>query len=283
MSGIDETNQAQADFWASAGEMWTALRDRFDDQAGDHGVAAIEALNPQPGERVLDVGCGAGSSTIDIARRVGSDGFVRGFDISPTMIAGARRLAETSRIDNVAFEVGDAMVAPFPPEHDGVYSRFGVMFFSDAARGFANMRNALRADGRLAFVCWQTPLKNEWASVPLSILGRYTELPFGSDPTAPGPFSLSDADRLEQVLADAGYVDLRIEGREVPVKLGADIDEAVDFLFGLMPPAGALRADDPDTAARVADELVDAFADWQGDDGVLAPSATWIVTARSPA
>lgn len=281
MTGTHESNQAQADFWSSAGSMWTALRERFDDQAGDHGTAAIDALDPQPGERVIDIGCGAGSTTVELATRVGPSGYVRGFDISPSMIDGARALAEGSGVGNVEFEVGDAMVASFDDDHDGVYSRFGVMFFSDATRGFANMRTALRDGGRLAFVCWQSPAQNEWASVPLSIVARFAEMPFGADPTAPGPFSLSDAGRIEQVLGDAGYDDVRIEGREVGVRLGSTIEEAVDFMFGLMPPAAALRASDPAAAAEVATALEAAFAGWETSDGVRAPSATWIVTARS--
>lgn len=282
MTEIHETNQDQADFWSTAGAMWTALRARFDNQAGDHGTAAIDALAPAAGDRVIDIGCGAGSTTVDLAARVGPSGFVRGFDISPSMIDGARALAEESGLDNVAFDVGDAMVFPFENDHDGVYSRFGVMFFSDATRGFANMRTALRADGRLGFVCWQTPAQNQWASVPLSIIGQFADMPFGADPTAPGPFSLSDAGRIKQVLTDAGYVDLRIEGHEIGVKLGDSMAEAVDFIFGLMPPAAALRANDPETAKEVASALETAFADWEGTDGVRAPSATWIVSARSP-
>lgn len=282
MTEIHGTNQGQADFWSSAGTMWTALRERFDDQAGDHGVAAIDALAPAPGERILDIGCGAGSSTIDIAARVGPEGSVRGLDISPTMIHGARDLAAASGVTNASFEVADAMVAPFDPEYDGLYSRFGVMFFSDAVRAFANMRGALRVGGRLGFVCWQSPAQNEWASVPLSVIGQFAEMPFGADPTAPGPFSLSDRARLEQVLTDAGYTDLDIAGRDVAVKLGESLDEAVDFMFGLMPPAAALRANDPATAGQVADALREAFAGWVGQDGVKAPSATWIVTARAP-
>ncbi|MDW3220146.1 MAG: methyltransferase domain-containing protein [Acidimicrobiales bacterium] len=282
MSEIHESNQAQADFWSSAGTLWTALRERFDDQAGDHGIAAIDALAPAPGERILDIGCGAGSATIDLAGRVGPEGSVRGLDISPTMIDGARELAASSGVTNVSFEVADAMVAPFEGDHDGLYSRFGVMFFSDPVRGFANMRTALRPGGRIGFVCWQTPVQNEWASVPLSVIGQFAEMPFGADPTAPGPFSLSDPARLEQLLTDAGYTDVELAGREVSVKLGDSMGEAVDFLFGLMPPAAALRANDPETAEKVAAALVEAFADWEGDDGVLAPSATWIVTGRSP-
>ena len=279
---VDESNQAQADFWAAAGTMWTALRDRFDDQAGDHGAAAIEVLAPQAGERIIDIGCGAGSSTAQIARLVGDAGHVTGFDISATMIDGARTLAASEGLANVDLTVGDAMVEEFSGDFDALYSRFGVMFFSDATRGFANMRTAVRSGGRMAFVCWQSPVKNEWASVPLSVVGRFVDMPFGADPTAPGPFSLADPDRLGRVLGDAGWSDIEIEGRETPVRLGNDLDDAVDFVFGLMPPAGALRQNDPATADQVAAALHEAFGGWVDGDAVRAPSAVWIVTASSP-
>ncbi|MEM7141554.1 MAG: methyltransferase domain-containing protein [Actinomycetota bacterium] len=278
---MDETNEAQAEFWAQAGEMWTKLREQFDAQAGDHGTAAIDALAPQPGESIIDIGCGAGSSTIDIAGRVAPGGGVLGFDISPTMIEGARALAEASGASNARFAVGDAMVEPFEPSFDGAYSRFGVMFFSDAVRGFGNIRTALKPGGRLAFVCWQSPMVNEWVSVPLSVMGQHVDLPFGADPTAPGPFSLSDPDRLASVVGDAGFEDVTIEGVELGAFLGETTDEAIDFLFGLMPVAAALRADDPATADVVAAELAERFEPWKTDAGIEAPSATGIVTARS--
>jgi len=150
---VDATNQAQAEFWTNAGPLWTKLRDRFDAQASQYGLAAIDALAPSEGERVIDIGCGAGTSTIQLAERVGATGSVLGLDISPTMIEGAIHLAEANGATNVSYQVTDAMAEPFQPEADAVFSRFGVMFFSDATAGFANIRNALRPGGRLGFVC----------------------------------------------------------------------------------------------------------------------------------
>lgn len=280
--GTDVSNQAQADFWTMAGTLWTALRPRFDNQANEHGLAAIDALDPRPGERVLDIGCGAGTTTVQIAERVGSDGAVVGFDISPTMIEGATAHADAAGVDNAAFAVGDAMVEEFAADHDAVYSRFGLMFFADPERAFANIASALVAGGRLGFVCWQSPAHNGWASRPLEVAGRFVEMPFGSDPTAPGPFSLSDPDRVRTLLERAGFDRISIESRASRVEVGTDMYDTVDFLFDLMPPVGALRQSDPDRAAEVRAAMAHELADWDGPDGVRAPSAVWIVTARRP-
>ncbi|MEO1056140.1 MAG: methyltransferase domain-containing protein [Actinomycetota bacterium] len=279
---VHDDNQAQAEFWTIAGDMWTAARERFDQQAGEHGVAAIDALEPQRGEHVIDIGCGAGSTTVELARRVGDGGRVTGLDISPTMVEGAAALVAQHELPNVTLRVADAMVDEFAGDADALYSRFGVMFFADAASGFANMRTALKPGGRLGFVCWQSPADNPWASTPLRIAAEFVDMPFGADPTAPGPFSLADADRLRSVLDSAGYDDVEIAGRSTPVALGSDLDDTADFIFQLMPPVAALAREDPAAAGEFRERLKGEFEPFSGDDGVMVPSATWIVTAVQP-
>lgn len=277
---VHESNQTQADFWTAAGTMWTALRDRFDSQVNEHGLAAIDALAPAPGETVIDIGCGAGTSTVQIADRVGDEGTVHGLDISPTMIEGAAAHAAESGVDNATFSVGDAMVESFEGDADAVFSRFGLMFFSDPTTAFTNIRGALRPGGRLGFVCWQSPMANPWVSRPLAIAAEFVDIPFGGDPTAPGPFSLGDPERLDSVMSGAGFVDVEVAPRVAPVLVGSDLADAVDFLSKLMPPVVALEAEDPERAAELRSRVADEVSDWDGPDGVLAPSATWIVTAR---
>lgn len=279
---VHESNQTQADFWTAAGTMWTALRDRFDSQVNEHGLAAIDALAPAPGETVIDIGCGAGTTTVQIAALVGDGGHVRGLDISPTMIEGAAAHATEEGLENVTFMVGDAMAEPFSADADAVFSRFGVMFFSDATAGFANILGALRSGGRLGFVCWQSPMENPWVARPLAIAAEFVEIPFGGDPTAPGPFSLGDPERLSSVLGDAGFVDVDIKPHSAPAYLGSDTADAVDFLSKLMPPIVALEAEDPEKAAQLRARVAEEIVDWDGPDGVQAPSAAWIVTARRP-
>jgi len=204
---------------------------------------------------------------------------VTGLDISPTMIEGAEAYAAAHTVTNVSFSVGDAMVERFAGDADAVYSRFGVMFFSDPTAGFADLLRALRPGGRLGFVCWQGPAENPWLVRPLSIAARYVEMPFGADPTAPGPLSLADPERIAAVLDGAGFVDVSVTPRTAPTMLGSSLDDAVDFLSGLMAPIAALAERDPQQAAALRADLIDELADWDGPDGVESPSAVWVVTA----
>lgn len=279
---IDESNERQAEFWKTAGPTWVRSRARFDDQAGAHGLAAIAALAPRAGERILDVGCGAGSTAIELAARVGPDGSVLGLDISPPMIEGARELAGATATTNVTFEVADVMAYDFTADADGVFSRFGVMFFSDATAGFSALRGALRAGGRLAFTCWRSAAENPWIGESFATVARYVELPFGQDVTAPGPLSLADPDRVHTVLTGAGFTDVEVTPHDALAMLGSDPADAVEFLSDLMPMIAALRADDPDAADRLDGDLMEMVAQWSTDAGVGAPSATWIVTATAP-
>ena len=280
---IDETNRAQAEFWTVAGTNWTAARDRFDAQVNEHGLVAMESLAPAAGETVIDIGCGAGTSTVQLAQHVGPSGRVHGLDISPTMIAGATAYAAEHGVANVTFAVGDAMAEAFRPEADALYSRFGVMFFSDAAAAFANMLTALRPGGRLGFVCWQSPQANPWVSTPLRVVREFIDIPFGGDPTAPGPFSLGDPDRIRAVLADSGFVNVNVAPRLAHATMGVDRNDAIDFMSKLLPPFAALEASDPQKGAELRARLMTELADWEGPDGVKAPSAVWIVTASRAA
>lgn len=279
---VHGSNQPQAEFWTNAGALWTALRERFDAQVHAHGAAAIDALTPEGGAFVIDVGCGAGTTTMQLADRVGDEGHVRGLDISPTMVEGARVLAGERGVTNVSFAVADAMVQPFDSDADAVYSRFGLMFFSDAHQGFANVLTALRPGGRLAFTCWQAPQANPWASRPLQVAARYVDVPFGGDPSAPGPFSLADDQRVRSVLDEAGFVDVEVESKQALAHMGANMADAVDLIFKLLPPVAALEGEDPESAATLRSELSTELSDWQTGDSVEAPSASWIVTARRP-
>ena len=199
------------------------------------------------------------------------------------MIDGARSHAESLGTRTVTFDVGDAMAETFDGSADAVFSRFGVMFFSDAVTGFTNILTALRPGGRLGFVCWQSPMDNPWASQGLRTVGQFIETPFtGGDPTAPGPFSLGDRDHLESVLAESGFVDVTVESRISPVRMGSDAADAAGFFTKLTPAAAALETEDPDAAARLRSALVELFSEWDGTDGVQAPSAVGIVTAARP-
>ena len=178
----------------------------------DLGRVGIDALAPAAGERVLDVGCGPGSTTIDLAGRVGAGGEVVGLEISPAMVAAAERRAADAGVGNARFVVHDLEQAPLVEGFDIAYSRFGVMFFARPDAAFSNLVASLRPGGRFAAVVWASPLENPWMAITsLSAAGALgVELPPPSL-DGPGPFSLSDPDSLVTLLQGAGLVDVGVE------------------------------------------------------------------------
>jgi SAM-dependent methyltransferase len=263
--------------------MWARMQSRFDGQAGPFGVDGIDTLDPRHGESVVDIGCGTGTSTFQLAERVGPDGAVTGSDISPTMIEAARaRLADTT-LANVTFDIADAQTTTFDGSADAVFSRFGVMFFADPIDAFRNILGALRPGGRMVFVCWQSPMVNPWLSGAMATIREHIDLPLGRDPHAPGPFAFADADRVIGILANAGFADARATAIERMVPVGSDLADATDYVFQLTPPLRALDEDDPARAATIREAVAETYRPHQtGSGSVEAPGAVWAISATKP-
>ena len=190
-------NAGQIDYWNDeAGPKWVRLQELLDHQLADLGLFVVERAAPAAGERVLDIGCGCGASSLELAQRVGPKGSVLGVDVSEPMLARARERARHAGVDNLQFQRGDAQVTPFEPgSFDLVHSRFGIMFFEDPPAAFANMRRALAPNGRVTFVCWQPLSENPWMRIPMAAALPHIELPPIPAPGAPGPFALGDDGR----------------------------------------------------------------------------------------
>jgi SAM-dependent methyltransferase len=276
-------NAEQVKYWNETGEKWVRFQARIDAQIGPLGRRAMERAALQPGERVLDVGCGCGETSLELARRVGPDGRVVGVDISAPMLARATEAAAQAGARNVTFVEADAQVHPFTPgSFDAVFSRFGVMFFIDPARAFANLRAALRPGGRLAFVCWQELPKNPWLFVALAAAVPYLPDLQPPPPGAPGPFALADPGRLRGILEAAGFrgVDLLDVQEELTLGGGGDLDDAVSFITeGVGPTSAAVRDLQPAVRVKVLGAVRDALAPYATTGGVRLGSAAWIVTA----
>ncbi len=174
-----EANQEQQRFWNEhAGPTWVRWQDALDRQIRPHGDLALEALAPAPGESVLDVGCGCGDTSLELARRVGDKGAVLGVDLSAPMLERARARAVEAGMPQLRFEQVDAQSGELgAAAFDALFSRFGVMFFEDAPSAFGNLARALRPGGRLAFVCWQPPSENPWVTVPMAAVAPLLTLP----------------------------------------------------------------------------------------------------------
>lgn len=280
-------NAEQIDYWNdTAGPKWVALQDALDRQIGPLGATAMDAAALRPGERVLDVGCGCGATSIELAGRVSPGGSVLGVDVSTVMLDAARAAAARAGVVGVAFENADAQTAALPPGgFDVVLSRFGVMFFADPTAAFANLRRALRPGGRIAFVCWQGLARNPWMGLPLAAALQHMPAPAPPAAGAPGPFAFADPDRVRGILRDAGFAGASVVSHEAEIAVGGggDLAGTVDFLLQMGPLAAALREADPGLRERVAGAVREAIAphaDAAGD--VRLASATWIVTALNP-
>ena len=281
----DGPNAEQIRYWnEEAGPKWIALHDVIDGQIAPLGRLAMDRAAIAPGERVLDVGCGCGGTTVEIARRVGAESRVAGVDISRPMLEEARRRAAAAGAGHAHFEQADAQVHAFAAaSFDVVFSRFGVMFFVDPAAAFANLRRALRPAGRLAFACWQSLQDNPWMLVPLGAALQHLPPPPIPAPDAPGPFSFADPERVRRILAEAGFRDIALEAvhQTLTVGGGGSVDAAADFVLQMGPTARVLQDADPALRDAVAASVRTALAPYHtAQDGVRMPSAAWIVTAR---
>lgn len=281
----DDPSGANADqiaYWnTAAGETWVAQQDRLDRQLDPLGRVAMAALDPAADERLIDIGCGCGQTSLELAGEVGSDGTVAGVDISAPMLEVARRRAAEAGLANVRFLEADAQTHPFPTGGaDAVFSRFGVMFFADPPAAFANIHRAARPGGRLAFVCWRPLTLNEWMMLPMrAALAHLSAAPPPPDPLAPGPFAFADPDRVRGILAAGGFSRIEIDAHDTMVG-GNGLEDTVALSLRVGP-LGALLRENPDQRDRVVDALRQALEPHAGPGGVFLPASVWIVTARA--
>jgi SAM-dependent methyltransferase len=238
------------------------------------------------GERVLDVGCGSGDTVLDLAERVGSDGSVIGIDVSGPLLDQARARVSQAPLRQVTLIQGDAQCEDFGKgRFDRVYSRFGVMFFDDPEVAFANLRRALRSQGRLAFVCWQALERNPWMSVPLGAAARCVSLPPRPAPGTPGPFALAEPERIRRILTRAGWGAIEMSDWTGELRIGGEsLREAVELFFDIGPLAAALRElrAGPRERDLVSEALKKGLAPYGSPMGLRMPGAAWIVTASIP-
>lgn len=280
-------NAQQIEYWNEvSGARWVAMNDVVDAQISPLGEAAMERAAVAPGERVLDVGCGCGQTSLQLAERVGGSGAVLGVDISAVMLARARERAEEQGFGQVEFRNADAQTEPFSGDFDLVFSRFGVMFFASPQAAFSNLLSALRPGGRLTCLTWQALAANPWMLVPMAAAAKHLP-PSGSppNPDAPGPFAFADATRVEAFLKGAGFEAVAHESleREMLVAGGRSLDDTVEFVSQLGPAGAALREADASLRARAQSEIRAALEPYHVASGVRMPAAAWIVTARRPA
>ncbi|SOD73001.1 methyltransferase family protein [Jatrophihabitans sp. GAS493] len=283
---MEESDQAPAqaangiDWNGPVARFWADHDDRFDALLARHGEALLAAAAPGPGEQVLDIGCGCGSTTLRAAQAVTPGaGTALGVDISAAMIGQARSRGADAGRANVRFEVADVQTMDFGgASFDLAISRYGVMFFADHTAAFANVRAAMRPNGRLAFVCWAERARNENWTVAFDALAPHLGSPA---PVArpSGPFALADPEYVRTLLSRAGWRGIEISQLNEPLRVGSDADDALAFELSDPSTASELAEADPAAAARARADLRAAFAARQRPDGVWLAAASWLVTA----
>jgi SAM-dependent methyltransferase len=275
-------NAEQKKYWAREGEEWVRQAARYDGMNAKFGEAMLDAAALQPNEKVLDVGCGNGASSLEAARRVQPDGSVLGVDLSAPMLELARHRADEAGVANVEFIEHDAQVHAFGPGgFDVVISRFGVMFFEDPEAAFANLARAVRAGGRLAMVVWEDILESEWIVIPGAAAAEHVGFPDFGPPGAPGPFALADGERVEKILLGAGFSDVSLEAITRPMRVADDVDDFQAFITSLELVRDQMFAGKPeDKVAAAIAAARDAVTPYAGPDGVVMNGTAWLIAAR---
>lgn len=278
------SNLDQIEYWNSrVGDTWARMQDRLDLSFTPLTEALLAIAAPQPGEQVLDVGCGTGEISLVLDAAVGEAGSVLGVDISEQMLARARQRAE-ELLSEAEFRNADAATFADEGDFDLIVSRFGVMFFGDPQAAFANLHARAAPGGRLAFACWQPAAVNPWATLPMTVLADLLPPMPAADPLAPGPFAFADPERVGAILGDAGWHDIAIHALPFAMVTGTGDDpvaSAVHFSLRIGPAARAVRDAGPAVEAEARQRLATAFADYLADGAVALPANAWLVTARA--
>jgi len=281
-------NEEATEAWSGVlFERFVEFRDLVVGGLGQFGEAAMRLHPPRPGDRVLDIGCGFGDTTQQLARLVGPDGEAVGVDVSEPFIAAAVAEAREAGVSNASFLAGDAQVIDLPGPFDYAFSRMGVMFFANPVAALRNIRRALAPGARLCAVVWRRKLDNEWVHRAERVVERYLDEPEESDePTCgPGPFSMANADTVSDQLTIADFEQPTLTRCDLPLKLGDDLDHAVAFNMALGPAAELIRRNGEDGARlrpQLEREIRDALVGFATEGGVFGPASTWIVAARVP-
>jgi len=279
---VDPSNTGAYEAWDGGdGDYWTERADRFDASLARYQAAFLAAAQIAPTDRIIDLGCGTGETARDAARRA-PEGDVLGIDLSARMLERAQKVAAEEGLTNLQFVHADAQIYEFAPSaFDRVISRIGASFFGDPFAAFANIARALRSGGRMMIETWQSPEENPWFREFISAIAVGRDLPLPA-PTAPGPFGLSDPERVREILTSAGLTNITIDAHQELMYFGPNVEDAYEFQSRLGIMQWLMRDLGADDRKRALDALHATIAAHDTGDGVWYPSAMWFIGAERP-
>lgn len=279
MSDAAERHRRQVEAWdGPMGKQWAMNEARTERGLMPLTEVLLSAVNAQPGERVLDIGCGCGGYTLALARAVGPGGQVTGADVSTAVL----EVAEATKAANTDYVLADASTHDFSAiQADLLTSRFGVMFFGDPDAAFANLHRALKPSGRLAFACWRAVADNPWAHVPQKAIFSVIDRPPPPHPEEPGPFAFGDPARIHRILAAGGFTRPEIRAFDFEMMFPADPAVAAAAI-STGPIGGRLLRDRPDDVrAAAVDAIAKAVAPHVSNGFTRLGASVWIVLASA--
>jgi ubiquinone/menaquinone biosynthesis C-methylase UbiE len=279
---MSEVNKNQRDFWSGkGGDIWVERQNAMDTMLSPLGEAALNKLNLNEGENVLDIGCGCGHTTLNIAKRISPDGQVTGLDISEPMLKRAKESANEMSISNASFNCVDVQTDDIGEEvYSAAFSRFGVMFFEDPVAAFCNINKSLITGASLSFVCWQSPALNPWQSLFIEAVKKYVDLP-SPPPRSPSPFAFMESEYVSSILEESNFQNIMIEGHEAEVNMfsGRSLSDSVKDYISINPVvSGMLKDSTEQEKTEIINSAIEAFSPYYSAKGLMFPSATWLVT-----
>jgi len=281
MAAPEQFNADQLAFWnGPGGRTWVARQQHTDITLTPVSEALLAHAAPRAGERVLDLGCGCGATTLELARAVGPAGRVAALDISAPMLAEGQARAEAAGIANVDWLQADAATAELGG-FDLLASTFGAMFFGDPVAAFAHLRGAASPGARMAFVCWRPLAENPWMEVPMRAVSPHVLPRPKPDPQAPGMFAFADPLRVSQILTAAGWAPPRIDklDRDLDIAAGRGLEEAVVQSTQIGAVNSWLRGQPAEVVTAAIASVREALAPHLDGASVRLPGAMWLVSS----
>ena len=290
MAQVADANQEAYEAWNGVlFDRWIKFRHLVVDALAPHGAVGMRRYPPEAGQRVLDIGCGLGDTTQELARLVGPEGHVTGVDVAERFVEQAREEAVAAGVENTEFVVADVQNAALDGPFDYVFSRMGVMFFANPVAALRNVREAMTPGARFVAAVWRRREDNDWMHrAELVVKPWVEEDPDSDEPTCgPGPFSMANADTTSAQLLGAGFEEVQLTRHDEDIVIGESLDEAIDLATALGPAGEAIRlaGDQADEVRpQIEAALREGLAEFQTESGAIAaPASTWTVAARAPA